>query len=100
MFEITDARGFKVTFANGYTISVQFGPLTYSDKRSEAEGAQYLDPHWSSQTAEVTIYNPKGVREDVFDWGDSVIGYQSADQVRQIMNDVADLPAVQTFLRK
>ena len=33
MFCITEGRGFQMTFANGWTVSVQFGPYTYCSNR-------------------------------------------------------------------
>lgn len=31
MFRITRGKGFHVSFPNGYTVSVQFGPGNYCD---------------------------------------------------------------------
>jgi hypothetical protein len=35
MFNITDNKGFQITFANGNTVSVQFGQHNYCDNRDE-----------------------------------------------------------------
>ena len=34
MFSISGNRGFQMTFENGYTVSVQFGPGNYCDNYS------------------------------------------------------------------
>lgn len=37
-FSITCGRGFQITFSNGVTISVQFGPNNYCDNREYGPG--------------------------------------------------------------
>jgi hypothetical protein len=34
MMKITAGKGFQITFANGYTVSVQWGPGNYCDNHS------------------------------------------------------------------
>lgn len=34
-FKITSGKGFHITFDNGYTVSVQFGPYSYCDHYGE-----------------------------------------------------------------
>lgn len=68
------ARGWKMIFPNGCTISVQFGSGTYSDGGHD--------------TAEVAAWMPNG------DWialqpGDDVVGHCTPEQVLQYMNQVA-----------
>ncbi len=64
MFRITTkGTGFHIDFANGFTVSVQFGPATYSDhvntailtngKLAQLDPA--LDGHWNSTTAEIAV---------------------------------------------
>lgn len=79
-FYITGGKGFHITFPNGWTISVQFGPGNYCgnydrDIRTETE-ASGKD---GSATAETAYWGPDGkmVEED----GDTVQGYQTVDQV-------------------
>ena len=38
MFRITNGKGFHITFANGYTVSVQFGPANYCDHYDRSIG--------------------------------------------------------------
>ncbi len=60
-FQITRGRGFKLKFANGYTLSVQFGPGNYCDNcdmmigRDEREAGER-----GSTTAEVAVIGPDG----------------------------------------
>jgi hypothetical protein len=78
-----DQDGFKMTFANGFTVSVVFGKYTYSDE--------------GETTAEVAVWDKDGFwyvlnEEDnhmslikLKEWSD-VIGYCTADLVASIMN--------------
>lgn len=55
-FKITDGKGFHLTFANGYGLSVQFGPGNYCDHYGEG----YLDRvrcgEEGSDTAEIAVF--------------------------------------------
>ena len=53
MFKITEGKGFHITFANGYTVSVQFGPDNYCDhyhKNSE----KYPPEEWGGARLNTT----------------------------------------------
>lgn len=101
MFSIVEAKGFRLTFANGYTISVQFGPGNYCERRDEPYGAPREAIHgvWSSSDAEIAIWDaqrnwqterfaavilddPNGVL------GDDVAGRVNADRVARIIDAV------------
>jgi hypothetical protein len=41
MFRITNSKGFHMTFANGITISVQFGPGNYCENRDKRDAYPY-----------------------------------------------------------
>lgn len=78
-FYITGGKGFHITFPNGWTISVQFGPGNYCenyggdfDKKSEAAEK-------GSSTAETAYWGPDG--EMVDEDGATVQGHQTVDQV-------------------
>ncbi len=82
------SHGFHVTFANGYTVSVQFGKYSYCGNRTfelEAEAPDHC------VDAEVAAWGPDGK------WlkmeGDDVIGWQTPEQVLAIMNMVAAIGA-------
>jgi hypothetical protein len=61
MFKITMGKGFHITFKNGYTISVQWGPGNYCDNHHDNN---WRNPNLSgekgSTTAECTIIGPNG----------------------------------------
>lgn len=87
-FYITGKKGFHITFANGWTVSVQFGPANYCshyDRRigqdEEACGKE------GSCDAEVAFWGPDGEMQEVD--GDTVQGRQSPAQVLARLNDAA-----------
>ena len=83
MFKITDSKGFQMTFENGYTISVQFGPGNYCDNHSlEWDAPQKTNI--SSNTAEIAVFDPDNnfVRIDEHD---DVIGHLTAEDVLEWM---------------
>ena len=104
-FRITGGKGFQMTFDNGYTISVQFGPSNYIDNRSFSPGKPWIkmevdgeEHHFSSLDLE---YGHKGsVNAEIAVWGegndwvrlapyDDVVGWLSADTVAQVITLVA-----------
>ena len=91
MFKITDGKGFQITFENGCTLSVQFGPGNYTDSEVRAKkldaprGAQ----SWKAQTAECAILLPNGDFYDNIPNGDpQVAGWQTVNDVVALI-DVA-----------
>ena len=91
-FRITGKKGFHVTFANGWTVSVQFGPGNYCANRDmsirnddEAAGKK------GSPTAEVAAWPPDGELIGFSD-GDTVQGYQSPADVLDLLNRIAAMP--------
>ena len=58
-FRITGGKGFHITFANGYTISVQFGPGNYGDNYNRDIGSEdVMCGKEGSNEAEIAILNP------------------------------------------
>ena len=88
-FYITSKKGFQITFANGWTVSVQFGPGNYSANHDAQIGhEEELSGKRGSDTAEVA-YFPAGGKLQPFDGGDTVQGYQTPAQVLALLNTVA-----------
>ena len=91
MFKITGGKGFQVTFANGYKVSVQFGPGRYCEHYGSFGGLidrQRDSGNQTSKDAEIAVLGPSGfVRMDGED--DDVIGYQSPEQMLAIMVKVS-----------
>ena len=94
MFRTTnEGHGFQITFANGYTVSVQFGAYTYCSNK--------LDEHAPSncRNAEVALIHPDGWLIDLSDkisWWDSsdnVNGYTTPDQLAELIAYATSLPS-------
>ena len=85
MFAITGAKGFHITFANGWTISVQFGVGNYCDNRYATKRLNVL-----STTAEIAAWDEHG-RWHEFDTGDTVKGYCSPAEVLAFINLITAL---------
>lgn len=88
MLKITRHQGFHLTFKNGWTASVQWGPGTYTDHHNTD---LYTGPkdneRWESSTAEVACWGVDGKMANLGD--DTVKGYLSADEVLTFLNEVA-----------
>lgn len=60
MFSITHGKGFQITFQNGCTVSVQWGPGNYCDNYNSKWDSQRGKLQWQSTTAEVAIFLQNG----------------------------------------
>jgi hypothetical protein len=70
--------GFSMKFDNGYTISVQFDPITNHCSNGK-------------DTAECAVFNPDG---DIFrldDWDQNVKGWMKPKEVLELMNRVESM---------
>lgn len=95
MFKITEGRGFHITFANGYTISVQFGIGNYCTNRHDRNAQlQQADCNLQCENAEVAAYAQNGnwYRPTCLNSGDDVAGYVTPDQLAQVIAEVQALP--------
>lgn len=72
-------RGFHVKFANGWTVSVQWGYGNY------CENYHALDTPFGCQTAETACWQEGGEASEV-------TGYRSADEVAAYIMEVASRP--------
>jgi hypothetical protein len=88
MFKITNASGFHVRFSNGYTLSVQFGPLAYSDNYNKGYD-EHAAGERGSNTAECTVIKPDGNLAGLC--GNPVRGYCTPEEMLALMNEVAAL---------
>ena len=98
-FRITSGKGFHITFANGYTVSVQFGGGNYCANRNDPitapRDAWEASGKKGSPDAEVAVWGPDDVMLDwQGKWGDTVKGWQSPDDVLELMNWAASQPAL------
>lgn len=71
-FKNNVTKGFQMTFANGNTISVQFGKGNYCSNRNESNS--------TSQTAEIAIWNSANV-DYIFDGGNIVKGWCDTNEI-------------------
>lgn len=88
MFRINDNKGFQITFDNGYTVSVQFGPGNYSSNYN----LSILDNRGKSMTAtlaETALLAPDG--SFVAYKEDDVQGYQTASDVLELLQYASKL---------
>lgn len=83
MFTITDNKGVRITFENGWTISIQWGPGNYCDNHDSNFGAQRGADMWQSTTAETAIISPNDefVKYD----DDEVQGYRTPAQIAALI---------------
>jgi hypothetical protein len=94
MFSNTQGKGFGITFANGWKVSVQWGPGNYgenymgdfSEWMNKPCGSSYIQ----SRTAECAVFSPDG---EFFPWwgkrnGD-IKGYMTADEVAKLISAVS-----------
>ena len=96
MFLITGGKGFQLTFANGYTVSVQFGYGNYCDNKDDSS-VMGCHKHGAvvSKTAEVAYWHPNindGGLIELPETGDTVAGYLDTEQVFAFIQEVKNRP--------
>ena len=90
MFYATDNKGFKLTFKNGWTISVQFGPGNYCNNREDAYDTYRTKTtgghlqRCESSDAEIAIWRNGGKLEQITAH-DTVAGWVAADTVARVI---------------
>jgi len=87
MFRITGKKGFHITFDNGYTVSVQFGPGNYCDNHDAEIGRDdESSAKRGSSTAECAVWARGGEMIRYGSWNDTVGGYMTPAEVLELMN--------------
>ena len=98
VFTTTSNKGFQITFANGWTISVQWGPGNYCERQSVGNyDAPWHDDLWESETAEVAAWVGERQGGDWYDFdrhmmvptSSYVSGYRTPDEVAEMIAEVA-----------
>ena len=95
MFRITDGKGFQMTFANGWTVSVQFGPYNYIDNRNlnPCSGRSHIEAmrdagELGSIDAEIAAWDSNN---KWYDFGDDRFkGWVKADEVAAFIQMIAN----------
>jgi hypothetical protein len=90
-FYITGKKGFHITFANDWTVSVQFGPGNYCDNYDRRIGfEEEQSGKDGSSLAEVAAWGGDGKMIKM--GGDTVKGRVSPEEVLALLNDIAARP--------
>ena len=89
-FVATQNKGFQLTFENGWTISVQWGPGNYCDNRN-FDGDPFdwksRPSNYESTTAEIAVWDSNG---QWFDFGsDQVKGFCDVAEVVEWIDKVS-----------
>jgi hypothetical protein len=90
MFKITGGKGFSMKFANGWTVSVQFGPGNYCDNRHmpiDSESDRLAGKEGSTN-AEIAAWDADGNWHNFGD--DTVCGWCSTDDVANFIAQIAN----------
>lgn len=97
MFSVTQGCGFHMTFANGYTVSVQWGPANYCENRDYnfdyGDSGHRQAGEKGSSTAEVACWDANGKWVKLGE-NDDVLGWQTSEQVADVLALVATFPKV------
>jgi len=100
-FHITRGRGFRLTFDNGYALSVQFGANNYCENRGKPSTSlgrhdvpeSQLETGCTSSNAEVAVFCPDGKFYPISEH-DDVEGWLSVDEVAELLDRVRKLTDV------
>ena len=90
-FLATRNKGFRMTFKNGFAISVQWGPENYCERQDEDFDQPMKERFWESKSAEIAVFNTNNKMQENSSVGmislgrDTVEGWVSADQVAKVI---------------
>lgn len=103
-FRIVKGKGFRITFENGWTASVHFGPGDYCDNFDKPPGMRCLMHHGErvkdgdlkagldgSRTAEIMAWNEDGWKAQLPKGGNKLEGHCPPGKVLAFMQDIASL---------
>ena len=87
-FYITGGKGFHITFENGYTVSVQFGPGNYCDNYKVKIGRdEKAAGEGGSRNAECAVWASDGDLIKYKKWGgDTVSNRSTPGEVLELLN--------------
>jgi len=94
MLKSCENKGFQLSFANGYTISVQYGPGNYCNRRSMDWNSPMRGDSWEAESAEIAAWQTESETWVKLSEYDDVIGYLSADEVANAIQIISTLPPV------
>ena len=90
-FIATQNKGFRMTFDNKFTISVQWGTINYCEKKNlMAEHKDEIkEPICESKSAEIAVFDPEGNIVPLEEY-DQVKGWLTPDEVAKVITIVAE----------
>ena len=88
-FLITRNKGFRMTFKNGFAISVQWGPENYCERKDHTDFDKPINERfWESCSAEIAIFDSKD--DSMITLGeDNVDGWLTSDKVAKVITMVS-----------
>ena len=89
-FEATTNKGFRMTFDNGFSISVQWGSMNYCERRNYSDDykGEMKENYIKSTDAEIAVFDSERGMLAIGD-DDSVIGWLSPNEVAKVIAIVA-----------
>ena len=84
-FEISEGKGFHMTFSNNWHISVQFGKINYCSRKGEE-----VNDYHTSPNAEIAVWSEPRQKFD-FVWlgNDQVRGWCTTDEVAEVISIIS-----------
>lgn len=95
-FNITNGKGFNLTFANKWQISVQWGPGNYCERKNDDFDTPKKQNYWVSNSAEVAVWKGDGKQSFVPLQFDSVEGWCSTNKVAEMITIVSNAKSTLT----
>lgn len=94
MFKITQGKGFQMTFANGWTANVQWGPANYCENhKTKPLDWDFSEKYetWSCKNAEVSAWDANNNLFN-FSGGQTLEGWKECDNVARFLLNVSQFP--------
>ena len=85
-FQATANKGFRMTFDNGFSISVQWGSMNYCERRNYSDDykSEMKEDFIKSADSEIAVIDKDGEMLDIAE-NDQVIGWLSPDKVAKVI---------------
>ena len=81
-FASSHNKGFRMTFENGFSISVQWGVGNYCEKKDRGQWDESTKhDYWDSNSAEIAVFGKDGEFITITDYPDVIAGWLSTDKV-------------------
>jgi len=99
-FQCNLNKGFRMTFENGFEISVQWGTMNYCQRKEFTEmGIEQKQDHWESSSAEIAVFSPDGGMLPITEI-DTVAGWLTTDQVAKVITIVSSATSDNEVVKK